>query len=727
MAAALWALAAPLALAGWPLPDLLRDAKGGKITTRAAFEADQKRKLDIVLREVYGFAPGRPQSTAYKVVEKNPAAMGGAATLKQVDIVMKNDGRSHTMRLVLFTPNKGKKPAPTFLLICNRGRQNIDPTRANKSEFWPAEEAIARGYGIAAFYVGDVDPDDKKDQFKDGVHALMDKTRDASSWGTLAAWAWGASRCMDYFEKDADVDAKRVAVIGHSRGGKAALCAGATDKRFALTVSSCSGCGGAKSFKRNSGQTIKDITTQFPHWFCGNFKKYVDNVQAMEFDQHFLTGAICPRAVYHGSASNDGGADPYGEYLTLVEADRAYQLYGLGGIGNAKEFPEKDQPRHAKNMAYHVRTGDHDLKKWDWEQYMNFADKVFFAGAPTAKISQPAAGAKLVSGEALTVRATATAVNGAIVRAELWVDGAFVRALARAPWAWGDDPACDRALRGLNVGNHTVKVVVFDERGQSATASQTVNVTAAGAATKVEAVEVIDAVSGEVRDVLREGAVVCPALWGGAVNLRAVTNGPVKSVKFRVNDQPVMVTNDAAAFTIAAKGQGWAAPAGKVYLQAIPFSQAWGQGLSGEEFAVSFTVNEASALAVGALTLVDATSGRDLFPLADGQTVNLAATGKKLSLRADALYGTASVQFFLDGQFVRTENVKPFTIMGDDNYGKYYAWTPALGERVVKVLPYSQNTAFIGRTFDWLSRILSIGAIGYIIYLFVTHIHPMFA
>ena len=184
--------------------------------------------------------------------------------------------RSLTIHLCLFVPNQARKPAPAFLLICNRSPDNIDPTRKNKSEFWPAEEVIARGYAIAAFYNADVDPD-KNDGFKDGIHGMLDGgTRPPDAWGTLAAWAWGASRCMDYLVTDPDIAKDKVAVIGHSRGGKTALWAGAEDERFAMACSNDSGCGGAALSRRQTKdkETVARINKSFPHWFNENFKAY---------------------------------------------------------------------------------------------------------------------------------------------------------------------------------------------------------------------------------------------------------------------------------------------------------------------------------------------------------------------------------------------------------------------------------------------------------------------
>ncbi len=155
--------------------------------------------------------------------------MAGKATLKRIDIHFSGPGGSGVIKLALFIPNDAPRPVPGFVLICNRDRDQIDPTRETKSPFWPAERIVERGYVAASFHNSDLDPD-TFDGFKDGVHGIFDPThseRSPDAWGTIAAWAWGASRVMDYFETDNDIDEKRIGVVGHSRGGNASLWCGA--------------------------------------------------------------------------------------------------------------------------------------------------------------------------------------------------------------------------------------------------------------------------------------------------------------------------------------------------------------------------------------------------------------------------------------------------------------------------------------------------------------------
>jgi pimeloyl-ACP methyl ester carboxylesterase len=267
------------------------------------------------------------------------------------------------------------KPVPAFLLIDNRGPQNTDPERKVKSEFWPAEEVIARGYAIAVFSNADLDPDNF-DDFKNGIHGLLDRgERKPDSWGTLAAWAWGASRCLDYFETDKDINSKKVAVVGHSRGGKTALWAAAEDKRFAMAVSNESGCGGAALARRKYGETVARINNAFPHWFCLNYRNWSDNEDSMPVDMHMLISLIAPRAVYVTSASEDLWADPRGSYLSLYHSLPVFQLYDINSTLSDK-MPPLNRPVIGGRLAYHIRDGAHNMLLKDWNWFMDFGDTI---------------------------------------------------------------------------------------------------------------------------------------------------------------------------------------------------------------------------------------------------------------------------------------------------------------------------------------------------------------
>jgi hypothetical protein len=360
------------------LPELLVMQNGEKVTTAEQWPKRRAELLELLRTNEYGRAPvGRPESLSFTTTNTEPKAMDGKATLKQIKIAYKGPGGEGAINLVLFVPNDAPKPAPAFVLICNRPpEKNIDPTRVEKSPFWPAEQVIARGYAVAAFFNGDVDAD-KHDGFKDGVHGIFDKKdqpRAPDAWATIAAWAWGASRTMDYFETDKDIDTKRVAVIGHSRGGKTALWCGAEDERFALAISNDSGCSGAAIARNKKGERVEKINTAFPHWFCENYKKWNGKEDEMPFDQHMLVALMAPRLVCVASATEDTWAHPENEFLACVHASPAWELFKLKGIGTDK-FPAPESPINDGKVGYHLRTGKHDLTEYDWKCYMDFADK----------------------------------------------------------------------------------------------------------------------------------------------------------------------------------------------------------------------------------------------------------------------------------------------------------------------------------------------------------------
>ena len=298
--------------------------------------------------------------------------MGGKAHLKQVEITVTQEHKSLTINLTLFIPNHVTGLAPAFLLINHRDRDNTDPTRTVKSDFWPAELLIDGGFAIAAFQVSDVAPDDKA-TFQNGVLQLYPEQLDLDNgMRTLGAWGWGASRVMDYLQQDPQIDKAKVAVIGHSRGGKAALWCAAQDQRFALVVSNCSGNGGSSLSRRRYGERVKMTNTVFPYWFAPRFSHYNDSEDALPIDQHELLALIAPRAVYVGTANEDKWADPLGSFLALKAAERVYALYGIGPLP-ATVQPAVNVPVFNATLGYHLREGVHNLTRYDWLQSLIFA------------------------------------------------------------------------------------------------------------------------------------------------------------------------------------------------------------------------------------------------------------------------------------------------------------------------------------------------------------------
>jgi hypothetical protein len=256
----------------YELPDPLW-MRTARVRTPQEWKARRTELIELFRTDVYGRSPGKPAALRFETIEEKPSAMDGAATLKRIAVRSQHDGREHQFDLTLFLPNAPRGPVALFLLLNNRDIAITDPTRAQRSGFWPAETLIARGYGVAALQVGDLAPDDNA-RFRDGIIRLFEGTagsRPPDAWGALAAWGWGARRAMDYFETDRRIDSRRIALVGHSRGGKAALWAGAEDERFAMVISNESGESGAALSRRTFGETIARITQSFPRWFAANY------------------------------------------------------------------------------------------------------------------------------------------------------------------------------------------------------------------------------------------------------------------------------------------------------------------------------------------------------------------------------------------------------------------------------------------------------------------------
>lgn len=355
------------------LPDPLTNNSGKKINDSKDWMRNRRTELLTLFEDnVYGQLPKDFDSIRFRQKTDIKMAMSGKAILKEIGIDVYRNKLLVTISVTLFIPSNAQKPSPVFLLINHRGRDVTDPTRIVKSDFWPAEEVIAKGYAIAAFNVSDV-ANDNKDSYNLGVLRLYpEQLKMPNGMKAIGAWAWGAMRVMDYFEKDKDINASKVALVGHSRGGKAALWTGAQDKRFALTISSCSGEGGAALSRHLVGETIKDLNTNFPYWFCDNYKQFNSNINALPVDHHELIALIAPRAVYVASASDDQWADPVGEFFSLKYAEPVFKLFGLNPLP-VTEQPGINSPVKSASMGYHMREGVHNLMLYDWEMYMDFA------------------------------------------------------------------------------------------------------------------------------------------------------------------------------------------------------------------------------------------------------------------------------------------------------------------------------------------------------------------
>ncbi len=396
----------------YTLPDPLVFADGSKVDSPAKWPARRAELLATITREMFGTQPkGDVDIKVLTSSEKNDA-LGGLARRRVLKLKFEREGKSHLVDVLIYTPKAATGKVPAFMGYNFNGNHAVtnepdvplpsswmrnnppvgvtdhkasEKGRGSEWSRWQAEKIIKAGYGLVTIYYGDVDPD-FDDGFSNGIHALYRKpgqARQPDEGGSIAAWAWGLSRVLDFLGSDDRIDAKRIAVIGHSRLGKTSLWAAATDPRFALAIVNNSGCGGAAIERREFGETVERINAAFPHWFALNFRKYGKNEDKLPFDAHSIIALVAPRPIYIASAAEDLWADPKGEFLGALGADPVYRLLTGEGLP-AKEMPAIDSPVMGR-IAYHNRTGKHDVLEYDWDQFIKFADGYLKPGAATGK------------------------------------------------------------------------------------------------------------------------------------------------------------------------------------------------------------------------------------------------------------------------------------------------------------------------------------------------------
>lgn len=352
----------------YTLPDILTCIDGEKVTTAKQWEKKRRPELlTMVTDYMYGRAPKIKGMLPYRMGETE-SILHGTAIHQTVYMRLAQQSDAPEIAVQLYIPNSSK-PVPAFLFMIF----------GDKPEDWQIAENMKAGIALVTFRYTAVTPD-KKYLFETGIHPYYYKKGQTypmpNEWGTVAAWSWTASRILDILEKDKRFNAKQVAVLGHSRLGKAALWAGASDERFAITIPINSGCCGAALSRRQIGETLECVNYNFPYWFCGNYLQFATRENQMPFDQHSVVALVAPRPIYIASASEDNWADPHGEFLGGFYASPAYELYGKKGLA-IQTMPAIDVPSTGGNIAYHIRTGRHAVLPYDWQQFILFAKKYF--------------------------------------------------------------------------------------------------------------------------------------------------------------------------------------------------------------------------------------------------------------------------------------------------------------------------------------------------------------
>jgi hypothetical protein len=384
----------------YTLPDPLALEGGGWVTDADTWTKLRRPQLLRLFEEnVYGRSPARPKDMSFEVFDVDRHALGGKAIRKQVTVYFSANKNGPREDVLLYLPAGVPKP-PMFLTLNFTGNHSViaDPavrlasvlTRdthvmqkaseesRGKAKAWEGviERILERGYGVATIYYCDIEPD-FSGGLPMGVRPLFYRAGQqepaADDWGAVAAWGWGLSRAMDYLETDSDVDAKRVAIMGHSRLGKTVLWAGARDVRFAMVLADSSGEGGASLARRNYGETVKNLNVNYAYQFCINYQKYGDHVDQLPVDTHELIALMAPRPVYLATAEDDQWADPRGEFLAAQAAGPVYKLLGKPGVDSA-QMPELNHATFG-TIGFHYRSGKHEVTPYDWVQFLAFADK----------------------------------------------------------------------------------------------------------------------------------------------------------------------------------------------------------------------------------------------------------------------------------------------------------------------------------------------------------------
>ena len=379
----------------YTLPDPLMLADGQPV--RDAMTWLEKRRPEIVRlfeENQFGRSPGRPEGMSFEVFDKGTPAFDGKAIRRQVTIYFSKDKSGPKMDLLIYLPADAAKPVP---LLLNAGfsanSSTVDDPGVKQGEIWNRQKqrvpagsgrgfgrlnvlpVLEKGFGIATVYYGDIDPD-FLGGVTNGVRNLYLKPGQTEpapdEWGAIAAWAWGLSRALDYFETDKGVDAKRVAIMGVSRLGKTVLWAAARDTRFALVIASCSGEGGAALSRRNYGETIRHLVapTRYPYQFCANYQKYADHIDQFPIDAHMLIALIAPRPVLLQTGDTDRWSDPKGEFLAAVAAGPVYRLLGQHGLDTEQMPPAGQAILHT--IGYYMHAGGHGTVPSDWDQFLKF-------------------------------------------------------------------------------------------------------------------------------------------------------------------------------------------------------------------------------------------------------------------------------------------------------------------------------------------------------------------
>jgi hypothetical protein len=381
------------------LPDPFTMLDGTPVKSKEDWVNKRRPELKKLFQHyVYGYLPPVPSMT-FTIKKQDEGLFDGKATYKEVEIdLILPGGNKHRINLALFVPNKRSGPAPVFMAVNKCGNHMLVDyegitiierewlhggckddfyQRGNKAQVWALENTINRGYALASFAVADMDPD--KHDWTDGIHAqYVGAPGDSlTRWGTIAAWAWGLHRVVDYLHTDTDIDSNRICITGWSRRGKTALFTAAMDERIDLVVPHQSGTGGMALSRRDPNESVARITESFPHWFNDNFTRFGQNVNKLPVDQHLLIALIAPRPLMDDAGLQDTWASPHLALEAMKAASSVYELLGEKGIVGDGFVRDTIGTVTMGRLLQYQRDTKHHLDIHYWNAMMDFANRQF--------------------------------------------------------------------------------------------------------------------------------------------------------------------------------------------------------------------------------------------------------------------------------------------------------------------------------------------------------------
>lgn len=374
------------------LPDIFTFNNGKKVTSAKQWPKRRAEILKMFEEQQFGKWPAKKPALRYDVTVDE--GFGGQALRKQITIYFSPDNNGPRVDVLVYLPKDANGPVPTLLnLSFSPNNMVISDPGVKEGRRWDpktktmvaaksmpgmgrfamdatVKEYLAEGFGFATMCYTDITPD-FNDDAELGVRGLYPKPQ-ADEWGSISCWAWGVSNIMDYFEKDADIDAKRIALTGCSRLGKTTIWTGAREPRIKVVMPSCSGEGGAALSRRNYGETVAHLVepSRFPYQFAGNYAQWGPDVTKMPMDSHMLIALIAPRPLLLQTGSTDIWSDPKGEFLAAVEAGKVYRLLGKDDL-NTSVMPAPEVPIYT-TLGFVMHEGGHGILPQDWKFYLDF-------------------------------------------------------------------------------------------------------------------------------------------------------------------------------------------------------------------------------------------------------------------------------------------------------------------------------------------------------------------